>query len=45
LVARWSRNAVFRDDRIKAVVFGFGRGQELSEHAAAKSAMLLLVLL
>src|SRR3954447_2576866 len=31
---------VFQDDRIKAVVFGFGQGQELSEHTAAKPAML-----
>ena len=30
---------VYQDDRIKAVVFGFGPGQELSEHTAAKPAM------
>lgn len=29
---------VFQDDRLKAVVFGFGAGQELSEHTAAKPA-------
>jgi quercetin dioxygenase-like cupin family protein len=34
---------VFQDDRLKAVVFGFGRGQELSEHTAAKPAMLFFV--
>ncbi len=31
---------IFQDDKIKAVVFGFGQGQELSEHTAAKPAML-----
>jgi quercetin dioxygenase-like cupin family protein len=31
---------VFQDDQIKAVVFGFGQGQGLSEHTAAKPAML-----
>jgi quercetin dioxygenase-like cupin family protein len=34
---------VFQDDRLKAVVFGFGRGQELSEHTTAKPAMLSFV--
>ena len=34
---------VFEDDRIKAVVFGFGQGQGLSEHKAAKPAMLFFV--
>src|SRR5438045_7665292 len=34
---------VFQDDKIKAVVFGFGQGQELSEHTAAKPAMLFFV--
>src|SRR4051794_20900198 len=34
---------VFQDDRLKAVVFGFGQGQELSEHTAAKPAMLFFV--
>jgi len=34
---------VFQDDQIKAVVFGFGQGQELSEHTAARPAMLLFV--
>ena len=32
-----------QDDQIKAVVFGFGQGQELSEHTAAKPAMLYFV--
>jgi quercetin dioxygenase-like cupin family protein len=31
---------IYQDDRIKAVVFGFGAGQELSEHTAAKPAIL-----
>lgn len=34
---------VYQDDRIKAVVFGFGQGQELSEHTATKPAMLFFV--
>lgn len=34
---------IFQDERIKAVVFGFGEGQELSEHTAAKPAMLYFV--
>jgi quercetin dioxygenase-like cupin family protein len=34
---------IHQDDKIKAVVFGFGQGQELSEHTAAKPAMLLFV--
>ena len=35
--------AVFQDDRIKAVIFGFAPGQELSEHTAAKPAMVFFV--
>jgi quercetin dioxygenase-like cupin family protein len=34
---------IYQDDQIKAVVFGFGRGQELSEHTASKPAMLFFV--
>jgi len=34
---------IYQDDQIKAVVFGFGQGQELSEHTAAKPAMLFFV--
>jgi quercetin dioxygenase-like cupin family protein len=34
---------IFQNDKVKAVVFGFGPGQELSEHTAAKPAMLLFV--
>jgi transcriptional regulator with XRE-family HTH domain len=34
---------IYQDDRAKAVVFGFGQGQELSEHTAAKPAMLFFV--
>ncbi len=34
---------IYQDDQIKAVVFGFGQCQELSEHTAAKPAMLFFV--
>jgi quercetin dioxygenase-like cupin family protein len=34
---------IFQDEQIKAVLFGFGKGQELSEHTAAKPAMLFFV--
>jgi quercetin dioxygenase-like cupin family protein len=34
---------IFQDDRLKAVLFGFGQGEELSEHTAAKPAMLFFV--
>ena len=34
---------IFQDDKIKAVAFGFAKDQELSEHTAAKPAMLLFV--
>lgn len=34
---------VFQNEQIKAVLFGFGQGQELSEHTAAKPAMLFFV--
>src|SRR6478672_1237654 len=34
---------IYQDDQLKAVVFGFGQGQELSEHTAAKPAMLFFV--
>jgi quercetin dioxygenase-like cupin family protein len=34
---------IYQDDQIKAVVFGFGQGQELSEHTASKPAMLIFV--
>ena len=34
---------VYQDDRIKAVVFGFSQGQELTEHTAGKPAMLFFV--
>ena len=34
---------VFEDDRIKAVIFGFGQDQGLSEHKAAIPAMLFFV--
>ena len=34
---------IYQDDQIKAVVFGFGQSQELSEHTAAKPAMLFFV--
>ena len=31
---------LFQDDRLKVVLFGFAAGQELSEHTAAKPAIL-----
>jgi quercetin dioxygenase-like cupin family protein len=31
---------IYQDDRIKAVLFGFGGGQELSEHTASKPAVM-----
>jgi len=34
---------IHQDDKIKAVLFGFAKGQELSEHTAAKPAMLFFV--
>lgn len=34
---------IYQDDQIKVVVFGFGQGQELSEHTASKPAMLFFV--
>jgi quercetin dioxygenase-like cupin family protein len=34
---------IFQDDLVKAVVFGFGQGQELFEHTAAKPALLFFV--
>ena len=36
-------HTIFQDDKIKAVIFGFGQGQELSEHTAAKPATLFFV--
>ncbi len=34
---------LYQDDRLKAVAFGFGRGQEFSEHTASKPAILFFV--
>jgi quercetin dioxygenase-like cupin family protein len=34
---------IHQDDRVKAVVFGFGAGQELSEHTTSKPAILHFV--
>lgn len=34
---------IHQDDQVKAVVFAFGQGQELSEHTASKPAMLFFV--
>lgn len=31
---------IYNDDRVKAVVFGFGQGEELSEHTASMPAIL-----
>lgn len=35
--------AIYQDEQLKAVAFGFGQGQELSEHTASKPAMLFFV--
>lgn len=34
---------IFEDERLKAVIFGFGQSQELSEHTASKTALLHFV--
>lgn len=34
---------LYQDERIKAVVFGFGAGEELSEHTSARPAVLYFV--
>ena len=34
---------LYQDDQVKAVLFGFAAGQELSEHTASKPAMLFFV--
>jgi quercetin dioxygenase-like cupin family protein len=34
---------LYNDDRVKAVIFGFGAGQELSEHTASSPAILQVV--
>ena len=34
---------IYQDDRIKAVVFGFGQGQELSEHTSSQAAIIQIV--
>lgn len=34
---------IFNADRLKAVIFGFGPGEELSEHTSAMPAMLFFV--
>jgi quercetin dioxygenase-like cupin family protein len=31
---------IYQDERVKAVAFGFGAGQELSEHTASKPAIM-----
>ena len=33
---------LFNDDRLKVVIFGFGQGEELSEHTASMPAILAL---
>ena len=35
---------LFNDDDVKAVIFGFGQGEELSEHTASMPAILHFVL-
>ena len=34
---------LYQDDRIKVVIFGFGPGQELSEHTASMPALVQIV--
>ncbi len=34
---------LYQDDQIKVVLFGFGRGEELSEHTASKPAVLHII--
>ena len=34
---------LFNDDHVKAVIFGFGKGEELSEHTASMPAILHLI--
>lgn len=34
---------IYQDEQIKVVIFGFGQGQELSEHTASKPAILIFV--
>lgn len=34
---------IFQDDRLKAVLFGFAQGQELSEHTASQPAVLMFL--
>ena len=34
---------LYNDDNVKAVIFGFGQGQELSEHTASMPAILHLI--
>ncbi len=34
---------LFQDDRMKAILFGFAPGQELSEHTSSKTAVLHLL--
>lgn len=34
---------LYQDDRVKAVIFGFGQGEELSEHTASMPAVIHLL--
>jgi quercetin dioxygenase-like cupin family protein len=34
---------LYNDDHVKAVIFGFGQGEELSEHTASMPAILHLI--
>lgn len=34
---------IYQDDRLRAVVFGFAQGEELSEHTSSKQAMMYFV--
>ena len=34
---------IFNDEKVKAVIFGFGKGEELSEHTASMPAILQFI--
>ena len=34
---------IFNDEKVKAVIFGFGQGEELSEHTASMPAILQFI--
>ena len=34
---------IFQDDQVKVVLFGFGAGEELTEHTSTRSAMIVFI--